>query len=361
MKSIDHFLVKQKQAIVHEFTKNMGDCLVATTHEKLKMHSQFDGWELKPLPGTSKKSVLVIHKRKDAFPELWVRWNYTNYRKAFGIYLKKIHGLASSSIPIEFQVDHLEATSRFCPDHPIYFIRVCLLNRKINASYGASFEKAFNKTEQEHIPSGGFHMSWMAFLKAYGIFLPSKTASEATWKSWADVTARQLEKENIGSYDLTYFGILGVLRLGFTGYYAGSSGGEYSFPMAGNSAKTKPQLNHAAQERATDENFQYEFRCIDGIGHVTFKSDEPGAEKFDLPPRRDLDRNYPGTFSWGYSGSGPYFLTVSLLAHHFGHDKVSSMDINRLLAQFISEIPFHPMLEPLFLTSNQISTLLQNL
>lgn len=360
MENLNHFLAKQKQAIVHEFTENMGDCLVATTPEKLNMHSQLYGWELNPLPGTSKKSVLVVRKRKGAFPELWVRWNYTNYRKAFSIYLQKVHGLDSNSIPIEFQVDHLEATSRFHPDHPTYFIRVCLLDRKINASYGASFEKAFNKTEQKHRPNGGFHMSWMAFLKAYGIFLPSKTASEATWKSWADATARRLEKENIGSYDLTYFGILGVLRLGFTGYYAGSGGGEYNFPMAENSAGINPQLNHSAHERATDENFQYEFRCIDGIGHVTFKSDEPGAEKFDLPPRRDLDRNYPGTFSWGYSGSGPYFLTVSLLAHHFKHDKFASRHINRLLDQFISKIRFHPVMGPFFLATSEISKFLQD-
>ena len=55
--------------------------------------------------------------------------------------------------------------------------------------------------------------------------------------------------------------------------------------------------------------------------------------------RPDLYRNYEGTFSWGYSGSGPIFLTISILAHHLGFDEFGNEEIDRLLNTYISKFP----------------------
>ena len=222
---------KQKNAIIDEFVNNMATCLVSTTHERLIKHSREYGWELHALPGTNIESVVILKKSQDAFPEIWVRWCYTNYRRAFGIYLQQWHNLQNVRIPYQLQVDHLQPTHRFKNGDPNYFIRLCLLDRKTNSSYGAGFEKSFNKEERNKPPIGGIHMDWMAFLKAYGILLPSKTSSPEEWKEWAYETAALMEQENIEDRIQAFYGILGVLQLGFTGYYSGSqNAGPWKIP-----------------------------------------------------------------------------------------------------------------------------------
>jgi hypothetical protein len=90
---------------------------------------------------------------------------------------KELYDHNRLDVVLEWQVDHLQSTYRFKSDHPTYFIRLYLIDKSINASYGAGFEKMFYRNERERLPNGGIHMDWITFLKAYGEKLPSKRTS----------------------------------------------------------------------------------------------------------------------------------------------------------------------------------------
>jgi len=220
---LDPYLKEQKRHICKEFSESMSTCIISTTIHKIFMHSKDYNWMLFSVPGTDQRSVVVIQKSHSSIPELWVRWNYKSYRKAFKNFLNFYYFMSLEKIPAIYQVDHLQSKSRFNPEHESYFVRLALLDRRINASHGAGFEKSFNATESFRELRGGIHMDWMAFLKAYGITLPSKRAPQSVWRTWAHETALLMEKEGIEIYQLAYHGILSVLQLGFTGSYNGAA------------------------------------------------------------------------------------------------------------------------------------------
>lgn len=220
---LDHYLQDQKRGIRREFSESMGTCLIATTIDKIFMHAKDYDWKLFTVPGTDQRSVFVIQKSSPSIPELWVRWNYKSYRKAFIKFLNYYYFMSLEKISPQYQVDHLQSRSRFSLEHDRYFVRLALLDRSVNASHGASFEKSFNATERHRELRGGLHMDWMAFLKAYGVKLPSKRASPVEWRAWAHETALLIERDGIDIYDLAYHGILSVLQLGYTGFYSGSA------------------------------------------------------------------------------------------------------------------------------------------
>ena len=349
------YLEKQKSAIVDEFVNAMLTCLVATTHDRIHKHAKQYGWELSSLPGTDAKSVIVLKKSENAISELWVRWNYRNYRRAFQIFLRHVHNCGDTPIPPNLQVDHLQATHRFKANHPDYFIRLFLMEQKINGAYGAGFEKSFNHMERENFPRGGIHMDWMMFLKVFGAVPPGKGATPEIWRTWARTQADILKAEGIDNLGASYDGILSVLQLGYTGYYAGSKdGGAYEFKF------DEPTNSYQCPVRTTGQQYLYEFNVVGGItGVVTYKA-EAEEKKYLLPTRRDLYSDYPGEFSWGYSGSGPTFLATSILAHHFGHDDFGSVEIRGLLKNFISQLPYHPDAGPFFITTEFMENILKN-
>ena len=57
----------------------------------------------------------------------------------------------------------------------------------------------------------------------------------------------------------------------------------------------------------------YLFRKVEGTNVVLVRNDQTGETSL-LEPRRDLYECFGG-FAWGYRGTGPQFLTTSLLAH----------------------------------------------
>lgn len=219
---LDHYLNEQKKNICNSFSKEMTTCLIATTIQRLVLHAHQYDWKLFTVPGTDHRSVVVVQKQNTSVPELWVRWNYKSYRRAFMKFLNYYYFMSLKNIPLKFQVDHLQSKGRFNSEDKEYFIMLVLLDRRVNASHGAGFEKSFNATEKLRRPEGGIHMDWMAFLKAYGLTLPSKRALRSGWQTWAHETALVMEKEGIDIYPLAYHGILSVLQLGFTGFYNGS-------------------------------------------------------------------------------------------------------------------------------------------
>lgn len=159
-------------------------CLIATTPARLTQHSKMYGWSISHLDGVQSMSALVIQK-PNSVPELWVRANYRGYRRAFLRFLDQQYGLREINIPKSLQVDHLQPSSRFNESTNHYFVRLALVERSINASYGASFERLLNDRERERELNGGIHMDWMAYLKIRGIRLPAKASGLDSWEVWA--------------------------------------------------------------------------------------------------------------------------------------------------------------------------------
>ncbi|PAY03168.1 hypothetical protein CKO50_01180 [Pseudoalteromonas sp. HM-SA03] len=209
----------QKTYLVEEFKNEMATCLIATTQARLLRHASEYNWDVFRLPSTRPTSALVIQKH-GGLPELWVKSSYTRYRKAFLAYLNEFFFMKCDKIPKNWQVDHLQPKCRFKQEHPVYFIRLHLIDRAINSSYGAGFEKSFYSFEREIEPFGGIHMDWLVFLKAYGIRLPSKRLGEDEWAHWSWEVASSLADSGVEDKILAYAGISTVLNLGYTGNYS---------------------------------------------------------------------------------------------------------------------------------------------
>ena len=73
----------------------------------------------------------------------------------------------------------------------------------------------------------------------------------------------------------------------------------------------------------------YLFRKVEGTSVVLIRHDQTG-QTILLEPRRDLYK-YDGGFAWGYRGTGPQFLTTSLLAHLLNGQDPSHEQFDRML------------------------------
>ena len=111
-------------------------------------------------------------------------------------------------------------------------------------------------------------------------------------------------------------------------------------------------------ERLSPEKYEYIFKYVKGK-YLVMVQPHGVKDARPLPPRRDLHNNSPGEFAWGYSGSGPRFLTKSILAHHFGHDKFKIWETDILLKKFIGSLLCPPVNATFFLSSDAIETILK--
>lgn len=211
--TISQFLELQQSAMLEDFRDEGTTCLIATTPARLAQHSSMYGWAISHLDGLQRQSALVIQK-PDSEPELWVRANYRRYRRAFLRFLDQHYGLSAITIPKTLQVDHLHPSSRFNEDTNHYFVRLALIERSINASYGAGFERLLYDRERKRELNGGIHMDWMAYLKIRGIRLPAKASGLDSWKVWAWQCSISLAPEGFDTI-LTYVGLTTMLNLAF--------------------------------------------------------------------------------------------------------------------------------------------------
>ncbi|RUS67268.1 hypothetical protein CUZ56_01211 [Saezia sanguinis] len=211
--SINQFLLNQNYAILVDFRAQMATCLIATTPERLKRHADDYGWHLCSLKGARSTSALVIQK-EDSDPELWVRVTYRCYRKAFRLFFHQFFDIDDIGNFGCFEVDHLHPQFGFNEHTSHYFIRLALVQKSINASYGAGFERVLYKREREKRLIGGVHMDWMTYLKVRGICVPMKSLSVTYWKTWAWQCAKELETDGFDTV-LTYVGLITMLNDAF--------------------------------------------------------------------------------------------------------------------------------------------------
>lgn len=219
--SVDDFLTKQNQTLLRDFSES-GQCLVAVSPEKLKDMQRLWSWTVEQLPGCLPSSACIVKKGPNYEPECWARWDYGDYRKAFASYLSVCHPEFDSILSPNVHVDHLEPKFRF-PKGDRYFVRLHLLKRSVNASYGAGFERNFYRAENKKALHGAIHMSWLAFCKARGILPPGKNVGAAAWQAWARKQAREFALESGESAPDAYAGLLAILQLGYTGFYSGEA------------------------------------------------------------------------------------------------------------------------------------------
>lgn len=188
-------------------------CLIATTPERLVRHSKEYGWVVSSVNGVRRTSAVVIRKPRSE-PELWVRADYRSYRKAFCRFLVQHCGVGTAEIPKELQVDHLHPSARFTSENAHYFVRLALVDRGTNASYGAGFERMLYERERKRELIGGVHMDWMAYLKTRGVRLPTKASGEESWTVWAWRCANLLVPDGFDAI-LAYVGLTTMLNLAF--------------------------------------------------------------------------------------------------------------------------------------------------
>jgi hypothetical protein len=205
--------MRQQTGMLADFRDEMTSCLIATTPEQLVRHSKNYGWVLSGLDRVRCRSALVIQKPQ-LEPELWVRANYRAYRRAFRRFLDQYYGLGALEIPEALQVDHLHPSSRFTSENHHYFVRLALVDRGSNASYGAGFERLLSARERERELVGGVHMDWMAYLKTRSIRLPSSTGGVHSWTVWAWQCAKALGADGFDIMS-TYVGLTQMLNLAF--------------------------------------------------------------------------------------------------------------------------------------------------
>ncbi len=89
---------------------------------------------------------------------------------------------------------------------------------------------------------------------------------------------------------------------------------------------------------ASPGRYRYAFRILSDDKLEVICHDMENNSQIPLPARPDLYDNYRGEFGYGYSGSGAKFLSVSILAHHFGHDNFGLDEYIPLVEKHISFI-----------------------
>lgn len=216
------FLQLQRQSLLREFHESK-NCLVAASLDKLDdFLDPFFGWTMEVLPNTKYSSARVIWKQGATQPECWARWNYKNYRKAFatflGLYFPKFEYVIDQTV----QVDHLESKLRFSKAET-HFVRLHIVRREVNASFGAGFERSFYNRERTKPLRSATEMNWLMFCKANGILPPGKNTGSHTWELWARHHATIISKDLAEPEDVVVEGLLDVLRLGYTGFYSGKN------------------------------------------------------------------------------------------------------------------------------------------
>jgi hypothetical protein len=113
--------------------------------------------------------------------------------------------------------------------------------------------------------------------------------------------------------------------------------------------RAKRNIDPAAPGR-----YKYEFKYLGDDEPVVLCHDLENGTKSPLSERPDLYYGYKGFMCWGYAGTGPKFLTISLLAHHLGHSNFSDEEIHKLLDNYISILPEELNKTSCFLTTDLI-------
>lgn len=102
--------------------------------------------------------------------EYWVDISYSSYRKSFLSFLAREHGLKKVDIPSDFHADHL-LNKAYAKKYGVQFVRMCLLHKDQNVSYGRKFEKNMGNIMQSQRRI--FLMDFICAMKILGVSIPN--------------------------------------------------------------------------------------------------------------------------------------------------------------------------------------------
>lgn len=102
--------------------------------------------------------------------EYWVHVDYTGYRKAYFRHLKEKYGVCSTDLTSDWHADHMLSRA-FARKYGVKYVRMCLLQKKQNMSYGRKFEK--NMLKQSHNKRFIFLIDFLCALKVLNVKIPS--------------------------------------------------------------------------------------------------------------------------------------------------------------------------------------------
>ena len=137
--TITEYLTYQSNDAIKEFSNNMIQSLVAIQNVNIKKYAKKFNWEILNLEHTNPQKVILIKKEKNDIPELWVSADYTNYRKAFKLYLSKYFEI--NNLNRLYHVDHSIPRNTFKNKNSVYYIRLFLISGELNCKYGSLYEK----------------------------------------------------------------------------------------------------------------------------------------------------------------------------------------------------------------------------
>ncbi len=213
--SLLFYLKQQEESFIKECMQKPISCIVAISKAQLDICAFEFGWTILPLEGTKESSALVV-KKSESNIQLLVRSDYTGYRHAFYLYLKKYYGFESPKIPARWHVDHLVGRERFKMFPGDHFIRLILIEGIINSHFGGCYERVLNGREKKRRPSIGMHLDYGTILKVLGYRIPSKAnrhpikLSRWCWEVAGDL-ANRLEPDQY----MHYFGVSLALNFCF--------------------------------------------------------------------------------------------------------------------------------------------------
>lgn len=101
--------------------------------------------------------------------EYWVHISYTGYRKSYFRYLEETFGICRQDLTSDWHADHMLGRG-FAKKFGVDYVRMCLLHKSQNTSYGRKFEKNMLKQKQNkrHI----FLMDYLCAMKVLNIKIP---------------------------------------------------------------------------------------------------------------------------------------------------------------------------------------------
>ena len=145
-----------------------------------------DGWTA--LDGVRQVNAVVVGPHGES-PEIWVRPAYSDYEGAFAAFAHQYYDFdyAAAAEKQLYDVDHVFSHTRAGPDQlDLAYVRLALVNRSINRSWGSFVEKVMVTTDASH--RGKTHHFATCFLlaKLIGCRAPSKSAYRRDIGSIAD-------------------------------------------------------------------------------------------------------------------------------------------------------------------------------
>ena len=177
---------------------------VATPEQTLQA-GPLASWEWDSAGGGNKA---FVRTRPSAPKEYWAHVDFDGYRAAFLSFLEREFALSASTVESSWHVDHM-LNRAFARSHGIAFVRLALLGRDSNVSYGRLLESGFSKIKANSKPM--YLIDFVIMMKLLDIPAPT---SKQDYSARRQVIASTFVANGFeGSEELAMQGLDGMFAL----------------------------------------------------------------------------------------------------------------------------------------------------